>query len=291
MTTKTTTNKQTNGTAKPPGILEEIRSLVEQQNSWKRALAAAETRLAEVEAQVDQARRKLADEESRHFAKHHEMLPDNAPPALGYRDAQVMLDRIRATCGGLAREISQHDVTLLSANERFQVYRRDYSAEAVKQFIKGPYAEAAKVWRGALRQAYALSAALGVAINERESQTDDTLSAAVLRPLAGAEQWQADPTAKTLHAQHAHLHQMGDALERHRIDSVRRVMAAEDVRRDRAGFDPTAQYLVEKRFVCLGEAFEVGAKVDSHRIRLALLEKLYSAKTLRMLERRDEYAR
>src|SRR5216683_901055 len=154
MTTKTPT-KTTNGTT--PGILEEIRALVAQQDAWKRALTAAETRLTEAEGQVDAARRKLADAESRHFAKNHEMLPDDAPPALGYRDAQLMLDRVRATCGGLAREISNHDVDLLSANEKFKFHRAQYNTQVIKEFLKGEFADAQKGWRAALRRAHALA--------------------------------------------------------------------------------------------------------------------------------------
>src|SRR5258708_4829122 len=106
---KTTTTKETNGTAKP-GVVEEVQALLAQQNEWKAGLKAAERKLAEVEAQVAAARRALATAEAAYFTKHRQMMNDDSPEAVNFQNAQQQLERARATCGGIRRAISNADI-------------------------------------------------------------------------------------------------------------------------------------------------------------------------------------
>jgi hypothetical protein len=282
-----TTNKQ-NGNAKPHSILEEVQTILADEVRWKGALAAAEKQLAQAEGQLSQARLKLADEESRYFAKHSAMLGDDAPAAQDFTAAQLMVTRCQALCGGLRRQISDADVQLLSAHEKLKFHREQYAQQTVAQFMTTVYEPAVAAWRSILRKAHALGAALEIPMDP--AGPDHSLGN-VLRPPTGSDQWQADREAKALYNQHNSLRELADQLEQHRVDSVNRVLQNERERKESAGFDPTGTYEVVKRFLVFGQPFEPGRKVSAHDLRLKLLEGLYQTKSIRMIPKHSEYER
>lgn len=287
--TKPKTTKTTNGHDQEPDVVQETRRMVKQQTDWKTSLAQCDHRIERAEAALEKIRRDLAIAESAHFIKSGEMLPDDSPPAKAFQEATLMLDRTRAMKAGLLKAITSSDAELEQVYTKFKLHRDQLAKDAVKGFLKS-FAQARAVYRSELRKAYALAHAFNFEISLKESTVDDSLSAAVLRPIE-AQDWEQDAAAKAFYQQFAAIRELGEAVERHRQDSYRRELTAKNRSHDRQLFDPMADYQVVKPFRASGKEYYPGQKVDAQSLRTLVLQHLYEARNLKMLERKDLFSR
>src|SRR5689334_11771999 len=106
---KNATPPKTNG---KPDVLEEARTAIQEQNSLKRALSAAQTNAAKMEAKMSEARTALANASASRLMQNPDSdpnLPDTVPETIAYREALASMDAAKATVSGIQTRISNAD--------------------------------------------------------------------------------------------------------------------------------------------------------------------------------------
>jgi hypothetical protein len=266
----------------PASPLDEIRSFVQEQKQLYHALELAQKRVAQMESELETARHDLAEAESQRLMRASPdeldayLSSDGSAESNLFVQASLRLEEARAALGGVTRRIREKDVEILSVSERLKAFREAYNQDAVSRFLTDIYEPAATVFALVLRRAAALEDALGVQIPEVHRLPD-----------YGA--WREDEEAMAIHKEHVPARLLAESLEEFRRDAEGRILVAERNRRNRAGFDPSARYMVRQAFRCYGKPYEVGQIVDRHTIDLKLLAQLYGSRRLQLLEPKEEW--
>lgn len=266
----------------PPDPMTIAEAVTQQHAKLVAALAAAEARVLQYEGVVSNARTALADSEATRFA---DGLPlgDDTPEAQGLAAAMEQAARARALVDGLHRNLSSSDVQLLSAHEALNHHRKQHAEQAVLAFVKAELAPAAQAYAQVLAKAQALDAALGIAPESR--YPEDTL-AYYLQNLPTFD-WSKDREAKALHKEHSALRVLSAAMQGLRRDAEIRLRVSERSRSQRAGFDPTATYVIARPLTVYGKEYKPGDRVTARDIHLRLLSQIFEMGKIRMLHEGD----
>jgi hypothetical protein len=254
-----------------PSPLDEIKTFVQEEAALKRALVAAEGRVTKAESALDSARRALASAQADRLVQDPDADLDGEATSAEFIQASLHVEEARAALGGVRRKIADRDVQLLTLVEKLRTERAEFNQKAVERFLSDTFTPAAEAFAQVLRIGAALETALG-----------ETVTPLHHLPVVG--EWDEDAAAKAVLSEHVGPKRLAESLEEFRKDAEMRLYNAEQTKRFRASFDPTAKYRVIRPFINMGKNYDAGTVMDRYEVPLFQLARLYEARRLQMIE-------